>query len=211
MCLYFKKDKGELTIVGVYLGDLLVTGTSRDAVDKFFKEMSALEIKDLVVVNKFLGLRISLDEEVWYVLDQEMSIDLLLKEYGLETANGGRLEDGEAYFKVQEGEQMFKLKIGGVGVSSGDVKIEIWSEADFAADKCDRNSVSGCVKMIDGAVALWSCKKQTGASLSTMEAEFIAVLQAGRELLVLRQLFQELVTKITEPIKMKMDHQAATK
>nr|CCA27352.1 conserved hypothetical protein [Albugo laibachii Nc14] len=79
MCLYFKKDKDELTIVGVYVDDLLVTGTSRDAVDKFFKEMIALEIKDLGVVNKFLGLRISLDEEVGYDLDQEVSIDLLLK------------------------------------------------------------------------------------------------------------------------------------
>nr|CCA15754.1 PREDICTED: hypothetical protein [Albugo laibachii Nc14] len=58
MCLYFRKDKDELTIVEVYVDDLLVTGTSRDAVDKFFKEMSALEIKYLGVVNKFLGLRI---------------------------------------------------------------------------------------------------------------------------------------------------------
>ena len=52
--------------------------------------MSALEIKNLGVVNKFFGLRISLDEEAGYVLDQEVSIDLLSKEYGLETANGVR-------------------------------------------------------------------------------------------------------------------------
>ena len=58
MCLYFKKDKDELTIAGVYVDDLLVTGISKDAEDKFFKAMSALEIKDLGVVNKFLGLRI---------------------------------------------------------------------------------------------------------------------------------------------------------
>ena len=57
------------------MDDLLLTGASWDAVDKFFKEMSALEIKDLGVVNKFLGLRISLDEEVGYVLDQEVSTD----------------------------------------------------------------------------------------------------------------------------------------
>ena len=41
-------------------------------------------------MSKFLGLRISLDEEVRYVCDHEVSIDLLLKEYGLETANGVR-------------------------------------------------------------------------------------------------------------------------
>nr|CCA18211.1 hypothetical protein ALNC14_043540 [Albugo laibachii Nc14] len=81
-------DKDELTIVGVYVDDLLLTGASWDAVDKFFKELSALGLKDLWVENKFLGLRMSLDEEVGYVLDQEVSIDLLLREYGLEKANG---------------------------------------------------------------------------------------------------------------------------
>ena len=57
------------------MDDLLFTGTSRDAVDKFFKEIPALEIKDLVVVNKFLRLRITLDDEVEYVLDQEEPLE----------------------------------------------------------------------------------------------------------------------------------------
>nr|CCA17204.1 AlNc14C31G2902 [Albugo laibachii Nc14] len=42
-----------------------------------------------------------------------------------------------------------------------------------------------------------------------MEAEFIAASQAGRELLGLRQLFQELGIKIAEPMKLKMYNQAA--
>nr|CCA27109.1 AlNc14C457G11766 [Albugo laibachii Nc14] len=51
-----------------------------------------------------------------------------------------------------EGMKMLNLQIGGVRVLSGDVKIESWSEADFAADKSDRKSVSGYVVMGDGAV-----------------------------------------------------------
>nr|CCA19878.1 AlNc14C81G5288 [Albugo laibachii Nc14]CCA27474.1 AlNc14C545G12112 [Albugo laibachii Nc14] len=90
MCLYFKKDKDELITAVVYVDDLFVTGTSMDALDKFFKEMSALEIKDLGAVSKFIGLQFSLDEKVGYVLDQEVSINLLLKENGLGTANGVR-------------------------------------------------------------------------------------------------------------------------
>ena len=39
--------------------------------DKFLKEMSEIEIRDLGVVNKFLGFQISLNEEVGYELDQE--------------------------------------------------------------------------------------------------------------------------------------------
>nr|CCA17046.1 hypothetical protein HCAG_04640 [Albugo laibachii Nc14] len=207
------KDEDELTIVGVYVDDLLVTGKSRDAVDKFFKEMSALEIKDLGVVNKFLGIRILLNDEVGYVLDQEVSIDLLLKEYGLETANGLRApivqefndcnSQEPEYLPVTASNGNASVKdfqslgdstnaqayYGRLEVGEACFKIESWSDADFAADKSDRKSVLGCVVMIDGAVVLSSCKKHTGVSLSTMKAEFIAASQAGRELLGLRPLF----------------------
>ena len=49
--LYFKKDKDELTIVGVYVDDILVTVTSEDAVNNFVKEMSALELWDLGLLD----------------------------------------------------------------------------------------------------------------------------------------------------------------
>ena len=48
--------------------------------------MGSLEIKDLEIVNKFLGLRVKLDDNKGYVLDQEVTIDLLLQEHGLATA-----------------------------------------------------------------------------------------------------------------------------
>ena len=44
MCLYFKKDIDEFTMVGVCMDDLLVTGTVKHAVDKFFKDMSILNL-----------------------------------------------------------------------------------------------------------------------------------------------------------------------
>ena len=87
MCLYYKYKNESCTVVGVYVDDLLVTGTEQSAVDEFFAEMSSLSIKDLGVVNKFLGLRIQLNETNGYVLDQEVTIDLLLKEFGMKSAN----------------------------------------------------------------------------------------------------------------------------
>ena len=46
--------------------------------------------KDLGTVNKFLGLRIQPDDPNGYVLDQEVTIDLLLKEFGMKSSNGVR-------------------------------------------------------------------------------------------------------------------------
>ena len=87
MCLYTKKTDGGTTIVGVYVDDLLVTGTEPSAVDSFFAEMACLSIKDLGVVSKFLGLRIELDDSKEYILDQQVMIELLLKDFELDSAN----------------------------------------------------------------------------------------------------------------------------
>ena len=61
----------------------------------FFKNMASLEIKDLGVVNKFLGLRILLNDECGYVLNQEMTINTILKDHDLEMENGVRTPIGE--------------------------------------------------------------------------------------------------------------------
>ena len=86
------------------------------------------------------------------------------------------------------------------------IKIESWSDADFAADNTDRKSVSGSVLTMNGLVVAWFCKKHTGVSLSTMEAEFIVASQAGRELLGLKKLFGELGIPTLQPVTMWMDN-----
>jgi hypothetical protein len=110
-----------------------------------------------------------------------------------------------------KGTKNLKLFINSSSKELDPIKIECWSDADFAADKSDRKSVSGFVLTIDGAVVSWACKKQTGVSLSTMEAEFIAASHAGRELLGLRELLGELGMKTVEPMSMWMDNQATIK
>ena len=84
-----------------------------------------------------------------------------------------------------------------------------WSDSDYAADKADRKSVTGGVLAMDGAIVQWVCKKQTGVSLSTMEAEFASASHVGRELLGLRELMREIKYQVEAPMSMLMDNQAA--
>nr|CCA13861.1 PREDICTED: copia proteinlike putative [Albugo laibachii Nc14] len=86
-----------------------------------------------------------------------------------------------------------------------------WSDSDFADDKVDRKSVTGGVVTMDGAVVQWICKKQTGVSLSTMEAEFTSASHVAREILGLRELLSEIGFQVDEPMKMLMDNQASIK
>ena len=95
MCLYFKYKSKTCTVVGVYVDDQLVAGTEKSAVENFFKNIISLSIKDLWVVNKFLGLLIELDDSNGYVLYQEPTIDLLLRDFGIGSSNGDRTPIGD--------------------------------------------------------------------------------------------------------------------
>lgn len=59
MCVYCRLSEGVLGVVGVYVDDLLVTGTQQDALDAFFGELTGLAIKDLGTVSKFLSMRVT--------------------------------------------------------------------------------------------------------------------------------------------------------
>ena len=87
ICLYYQVECGQLVIVGVYVDDLLATGTDAAAVDRFFVKLGSLSIKDLGTVSKFLGMRVTIDNSAGYVLDQAEAIGELLREHGLEDAN----------------------------------------------------------------------------------------------------------------------------
>ncbi|KAE8913859.1 hypothetical protein PF010_g4422 [Phytophthora fragariae] len=78
MCVYYRYKAGVLIVVGVYVDDLLVTGTQQEAVDVFFEELKSLEIKDLGCAHKFLDMRIEYSDDYGYDLDQEVTIDELL-------------------------------------------------------------------------------------------------------------------------------------
>jgi hypothetical protein len=62
--------------------------------------------------------------------------------------------------------------------------------------------------MGSGAVS-WSSKLQTIIALSTTEAEYVAAVEAGKEIVWLRNLLSELGYKFAGPSTLKMDNQSA--
>ncbi|GMF30943.1 unnamed protein product [Phytophthora lilii] len=276
MCLYYTRDGNDMTIVGVFVDDLLVTASTPGLVEDFFVAMNILSIKDLGKVSKLLGMRVHLDETDGYSLDQQAAIEELLEQFGLVGANGVKTPIGEEFndaelqdlqllpsvgthgeptirgfqslvgsllwvarctrpdisfavhkatrhthqprmsdWKVAkrmarylEATKTLKLRMD-VGVADGRcIRVESWSDADFAADKGDWKSVTGGVVTMDGAIVHWVCKKQTGVSLSTMEAEFTSASHVGRELLRLRAGARAALA-VSQPMLMHMDNQSA--
>jgi hypothetical protein len=66
-----------------------------------------------------------------------------------------------------------------------------YSDTDFASQH-GRKSITGSVIMMGGAAVTWTSKKQTSVSLSTMEAEFIALCHTVKEILSIWQFLDDL-------------------
>ncbi|XP_074337622.1 uncharacterized protein LOC141674816 [Apium graveolens] len=55
--MYTRRNKGDALIVGVYVDDLLIPGTSLEVVEEFKREMSAqLDMSDLGLLTYYLGI-----------------------------------------------------------------------------------------------------------------------------------------------------------
>jgi hypothetical protein len=66
---------------------------------------------------------------------------------------------------------------------SGAIQIDGYADADWGSDLTQRKSTSGYVFTMNGSPISWTSKKQTTVALSTMEAEYMALSDASRELL----------------------------
>ena len=69
--------------------------------------------------------------------------------------------------------------------------LEGYKDADWGAGE-DRKSISGYVFTLVGSAVSWSSKRQSTTALSTMEAEYIALVQVAKESIRIQGLLQEL-------------------
>ena len=67
-----------------------------------------------------------------------------------------------------------------------------YSDADWAGDLDDRMSTSGYVFKLSGAAVSWRSKKQSCVSLSTAEAEYMALASAAQEAVWMQRLQNDL-------------------
>ena len=91
-----------------------------------------------------------------------------------------------------KGTLRYKLCMKLAKISDGKLQLESYSDADFAADKSDRKSLTGKIVSMKGMPMSWTAKTQGGVSLSTIEAEFVAASEQVRELLGIREMLCEI-------------------
>jgi hypothetical protein len=84
-----------------------------------------------------------------------------------------------------------------------------FSDADWAGDPDDRHSTSGIIFMMSGGPVTWMSKKQGMVTLSTAEAEYVALSFATQEAVWLRRLLKDLQMCVEKPTILMEDNQGA--
>ncbi|XP_076295155.1 uncharacterized protein LOC143216196 [Lasioglossum baleicum] len=74
----------------------------------------------------------------------------------------------------------------------GNNEVEVFSDADWAADVDDRHSYNGMVVFLGGNAISWKSNKQKSISMSTMEAEYVALANAVKEIISMDMMYDEM-------------------
>jgi hypothetical protein len=102
-----------------------------------------------------------------------------------------------------------KLKINPNEVHEGEWHVMSFTDSDFSGDRETRKSVSGFIVYFMGAPIAWRPRGQKSVTLSSMEAEYVAVLEVATEVVFVKNLLEFLGLKISYPITLYVDNVGA--
>jgi hypothetical protein len=91
----------------------------------------------------------------------------------------------------------------------GEERFLTYCDADHGGDIDRRKSTSGYMVKVGSGVVGWSSKLQPVVTLSTMEAEYVAGVSAGKEICWMQQLLQEIGFTSPAPSTLFIDNQSA--
>jgi hypothetical protein len=87
-----------------------------------------------------------------------------------------------------------------------DSYVEAYCDSDFAGDPDTRRSVTGFVIFFCGVAVAWRSKAQKLVTLSSSEAEYVALTDCIKDIIFVRNLLQSIQWKIQGPIVVHVDN-----
>ena len=80
------------------------------------------------------------------------------------------------------------------------------SDSDYAGDKDNRISVSGYIIYANGALVAWKSRGQKSVTLSSTEAEYVALSELVTEVLFVKMIIESMGMDVKIPIKLRADN-----
>ena len=95
--------------------------------------------------------------------------------------------------------------------SSSAISIVGYCDADWAGNKTDRKSTTGCCLFVNGCLVSWQTKKQSTIALSSAESELMSLTDVVKEALYFHLLLTQMKYDVSLPIVIHVDNQSAIK
>ena len=86
--------------------------------------------------------------------------------------------------------------------------LEFFVDSDYA-NRADARSIGGYAGVLGGGCVAWSSRKQRTVSLSTTEAEYIALTEGAKELIWLRRFLCDITLEQSDPTSLRSDNLGA--
>ena len=87
--------------------------------------------------------------------------------------------------------------------------LEMFSDSDWAGDKDNRRSISGFILFLFGVPISYKSRQQKTVSLSSAEAEWIALSEAIREILFAIHVLEGMKIAVKKPVIVRVDNMGA--
>jgi hypothetical protein len=82
----------------------------------------------------------------------------------------------------------------------------VYTDSEYAGDKETRISVGGYIIFLLGVPILWKSKAQRAVTLSSAEAEFVALSEAAKDIKFVTQILESMGIKIELPIVVRVNN-----
>ncbi|KAE8684033.1 hypothetical protein F3Y22_tig00111160pilonHSYRG00043 [Hibiscus syriacus] len=177
------------TFVLVYVDDIIITGESKEDVERVIQLMQRdFSLKDLGELNFFLGIEVLTDAREYrslvgallYVCHTRPDIAFSVHKVAqhMHAPCECHMTAVRRILRYLAGTLEYGLTFV---ANETDLKVVAFADADWGGDANDRRSVSGHAVFLGKCPVVWSSKKQKTISRSTMEAEYRSVADTAVE------------------------------
>ncbi|KAM0034727.1 putative RNA-directed DNA polymerase [Helianthus debilis subsp. tardiflorus] len=221
----FLKRRGKLvTCLIIYVDDMIITGNDKEEMEKLKTNLfTEFEMKDLGRLKYFLGIEKLYMEEGAELADKERYQRLVGKliylshtrpdiAYAVGVVSQFMHQPQVAHMDAVWRIIRYLKGTAGHGVlfqPNKHLRIQAYTDADWAGDKGDRKSTSGYFTLVGGNLVTWRNKKQKVVALSSAEAEFRGIARGLAEVLWIRKLLTEIGFPQLEASTIMCDNEAA--
>ncbi|GKC28847.1 zinc finger, CCHC-type containing protein [Tanacetum coccineum] len=221
--VYTKRSKTSTLIVGVYVDDLIITGTPRKEIDLFKSQMEdKFEMSDLGLLAYYLGIEVTQTGGEITIHQQDLKRNKYDGKYLLHTRLDLSYSVG-LLSKFMQDPKDHHLKAvkqviryikgtkehGIIYKKEGGCRITGYSDSSYGINTDQGKGTTEIVFYFVESPITWCTQKQPTVALSSCESEFMATTGAACQALWLKRLLSEITGWEEERITLKVDNISA--